>query len=392
MWPSGFDTLDTYLSGGLRSGELTLLGGPQGLGKTTFALQMLRHAAASGEAVIYFSYEHDASTVLERLIAIEAASLAGIEAVSLRRIRESLEASDGREGSLADRLRNTVGGSDAVAAVQAYADRLYIHRSSGTETSVYTVRQVVDQARTLTGQPPMVVVDYLQKVFVPGGSELEEERVTKIVEGLKDLALDHDVPRVGENRLHGGVRRLQPDARPLGVIPLERGLAADERHHRLAVLRAGAPRHHDVVAIADSVVDHGIPAHAEDEVLSLPEERRWDLDRLVVGKRLDGAAGGDGAEQRHLARVAGQRVRGGRRRDAAAAIPLARESALLLQPLQVLLNRSEGGQLELLANLTLGRRNPLFIPVAPDEIEDFLLAFGEVHRLPKFVRFLTLYY
>ena len=96
--PTGFESLDTYLSGGLRSGELTLLGGPQGLGKTTFALQILRHAAASGESVIYFSYEHDASTVLERLIAIEAASLAGIEAVSLRRIRESLEAADGREG------------------------------------------------------------------------------------------------------------------------------------------------------------------------------------------------------------------------------------------------------------------------------------------------------
>jgi replicative DNA helicase len=194
VWPTGFETLDTYLSGGLRSGELTLLGGPQGLGKTTFALQILRHAAASGEAVIYFSYEHDASTVLERLIAIEAASLAGIEAVSLRRIRESLEASDGREGNLAERLRNTVGGSDAVAAVQRYADHLLVHRSSGTETSVYTVRQVVDQARALTGKPPLVVVDYLQKVFVPGGSELEEERVTKIVEGLKDLALEVEVP------------------------------------------------------------------------------------------------------------------------------------------------------------------------------------------------------
>ena len=194
VWPTGFDTLDTYLSGGLRSGELTLLGGPQGLGKTTFALQILRYAAMSGEAVIYFSYEHDASTVLERLIAIEAAEQAGIEAVSLRRIRESLEASDGREGGLADRLRNTVGGAEAVAAVQSYADRLFVHRSSGTETSVYTVRQVVDEARALTGLPPLIVVDYLQKVFVPGGSEIEEERVTKIVEGLKDLALEVEVP------------------------------------------------------------------------------------------------------------------------------------------------------------------------------------------------------
>ena len=194
VWPTGFGSLDTYLSGGLRSGELILLGGPQGLGKTTFALQILRNAAVGGEAVVYFSYEHDASTVLERLIALEAAEQAGIEAVSLRRVRESLEASDGRHGGLADRLGNTVGGAEAVAAVQAYADRLLIHRSSGTETSVDTVREVVSRAEELTGRPPLIVVDYLQKVFVPGGSEIEEERVTKIVEGLKDLALEMEVP------------------------------------------------------------------------------------------------------------------------------------------------------------------------------------------------------
>lgn len=194
VWPTGFDTLDTYLSGGLRSGELALLGGPQGLGKTTFALQVIRHAATQGESVIYFSYEHDASTVLERLIAIEAAELAGIEAVSLRRIRESLEASDGRSGGLQERLANTVGGSDAVRAVETYADRLLIHRSSGTETSVGVIGEMVAASGVLTGRAPMVVVDYLQKVFVPGGSELEEERVTKIVEALKDLALETGIP------------------------------------------------------------------------------------------------------------------------------------------------------------------------------------------------------
>ncbi|MGH8969499.1 MAG: DnaB-like helicase C-terminal domain-containing protein [Actinomycetes bacterium] len=194
VWPTGFPTLDTYLSGGLRSGELTLLGGPQGLGKTTLALQMIRNATAAGESAVYLSYEHDAATVLERLVAIEAAEHMGIEAVSLRRIRESLEASDGREGSLEERLANTVGGSEAVRAVQGYADRLHVHRSNGSDTSVDTVRQIVDQVHASTGQVPLVVVDYLQKVHVPGGSEIEEERVTKIVEGLKDLALEIEVP------------------------------------------------------------------------------------------------------------------------------------------------------------------------------------------------------
>ncbi len=38
-----------------------------------------------------------------------------------------------------------------------------------------------------------MIVDYLQKVAVPGVYD-ERQRVTSVVEGLKDLALDHDVP------------------------------------------------------------------------------------------------------------------------------------------------------------------------------------------------------
>ena len=74
--PTGFHPLDTYLAGGLRAGELTLLGGPQGLGKTTMALQILRNVVVSGGTGLYFSFEHDPATVLERFVAIEAAARA----------------------------------------------------------------------------------------------------------------------------------------------------------------------------------------------------------------------------------------------------------------------------------------------------------------------------
>ena len=77
-WPTGFQPLDTYLTGGLRSGQLTLVGGPQGLGKTTMVLQMLRNVVARGDAGVYFSFEHDAPTLLERFIALEAAEIAGV--------------------------------------------------------------------------------------------------------------------------------------------------------------------------------------------------------------------------------------------------------------------------------------------------------------------------
>jgi replicative DNA helicase len=194
VWPTGFGALDTYLSGGLRAGELTLLGGPQGLGKTTLVLQVMRNVVAAGESALYFSFEHDPASVLERIIAIEAAGELGIEALSLRRVREAMEATDGRDGSLADRLSNAVGGAEAVRTVENYAERLLVHRSTGTTTSVETIRKVTQQVAEHTGKAPLVVVDYLQKVYVPSGSELEEERVTKIVEGLKDLALEMEVP------------------------------------------------------------------------------------------------------------------------------------------------------------------------------------------------------
>jgi replicative DNA helicase len=41
---------------------------------------------------------------------------------------------------------------------------------------------------------PLVVVDYLQKVRVPGDHASEDERVTVVVEGLKDLALETELP------------------------------------------------------------------------------------------------------------------------------------------------------------------------------------------------------
>jgi replicative DNA helicase len=39
-----------------------------------------------------------------------------------------------------------------------------------------------------------VVVDYIQKIAVPDGPDTEDERTTIVVEALKDLALDLDVP------------------------------------------------------------------------------------------------------------------------------------------------------------------------------------------------------
>jgi replicative DNA helicase len=194
VWSTGFKMLDTYLGGGLRSGELTLLGGPQGLGKTAFVLQVLRNTVSTGGAGIYFSYEHDAPTLLQRLIALEAAQGGSeLDALPLRVVREAMEAADAGGGTLAERLA-AVGGADAVRRVGEYGDRLLIHRSTGSTTDLEAIRKVALDAADRTGRTPLVVVDYLQKVALKEYTGSEMELVTIIVEGLKDLALELNLP------------------------------------------------------------------------------------------------------------------------------------------------------------------------------------------------------
>jgi replicative DNA helicase len=192
-WPTGFPPLDGFLAGGLRAGELTLLGGPQGLGKTAFALQVLRNTVSRGGAGVYFSYEHDAATVLQRLIGLEAALVSGVGAPSLRVIRDAMEATSGQPGTLAQRLA-AVGGADAVRRVADYGSRLLVHRSTGSTTDLDAIGAVALEVAQRTGIVPLVVVDYLQKVAAPNPGQTEFENVTYIVEGLKDLALEHGLP------------------------------------------------------------------------------------------------------------------------------------------------------------------------------------------------------
>lgn len=192
VWPTGFDVLDANLQGGFRSGDLVLLGGPQGMGKTTWVLQVARNIARQGRPVLYFCYEHDQTTMLIRLVALEAGLLGGPDAPNLNRIRHTFEASDGLGRSLKERLADTHGGAEALDIVREYSDRLTIHRSSGSTTTLEVIKQAIEDVHRKHGAAPFVCIDYLQKIPMKGVAE--EERITSVVEQLKDMTLDFDVP------------------------------------------------------------------------------------------------------------------------------------------------------------------------------------------------------
>lgn len=195
VWPTGFPALDECLSGGgLRAGDLVLLGGAQGLGKTTFALQLLRNVVAAGDTGLMFSFEHDEEALLERLVALEIGESDDPEAPDLNAVRDAFMNSTGATTAIADALSSHPAGAAGLDRVRAYADRFLLMRSGGGWMTLEAIREQVKKASS--GAPPVVVIDYLQKIPVTGSEASEEERVTTIAQGLKDLAMELQVPIV----------------------------------------------------------------------------------------------------------------------------------------------------------------------------------------------------
>jgi replicative DNA helicase len=188
--PTGFSPLDSYLHGGLRVGELFLLAGAQGVGKSTWALQLARHVAAGGHGrVLYVCYEHPEEFLLERLIAMESA-MAGVEApISTGDLRNLLAsgAGAGDEGRGIGDLLGKVGQAEPVLRRLAeYEERLFLVKAG----AMTTVEAIGSLARACPGSGPLVViVDYLQKVAVYPDPLGEEEQVRRSVEGLKVVAV-----------------------------------------------------------------------------------------------------------------------------------------------------------------------------------------------------------
>ncbi|NUO91636.1 MAG: AAA family ATPase [Dermatophilaceae bacterium] len=192
VWSSGFPALDDTLTGGFRAGELVLLGGPQGNGKTTIGMQFVRNAVAAGRTALFFSYEHEAQTLFERLVSMEAAERIPGEVATVHEVRRALESESGGL-TLEDVLAPLPGALPALFALADFGERLHIHESN-TSTTLAEIRRIVDEVAQQTGEAPLVLVDYLQKV--PIREARDDDAVTAAAEGLKELALQAGVPVV----------------------------------------------------------------------------------------------------------------------------------------------------------------------------------------------------
>jgi replicative DNA helicase len=189
--PTGFDPLDDVLNGGMRPGELLIMGGPYGVGKTIFGLQVARNVVHQNpdQAAVYVCYEHDRAHLMSRLLCLESVEQGARDAaLTLRQLGEMAISPDGK--GLIARLRSMPRYRSMLDTIDAYADRLTLVKASGDRSTLDHIRMWAEEVVAQGAGRVLVVVDYLQKIPVARDSlEPELEATTHLAQGLKELAM-----------------------------------------------------------------------------------------------------------------------------------------------------------------------------------------------------------
>jgi replicative DNA helicase len=160
--PSGFPSLDKLLGGGLRRGDLVVLGGDVGSGKSALALAIALRVAQDRRSALFYSGEMHVERVLERILAIEG--------------RTRID--DLRRGTLDETTRAGVG----AAAIRLRDELPIVERVPAG--GIAAIADEVSALRTIE----LVVIDGLDSLL-PGTRNTEEEEAAAI-RALKQLALD----------------------------------------------------------------------------------------------------------------------------------------------------------------------------------------------------------
>jgi replicative DNA helicase len=187
--PTGFADLDGILNG-LQPGQLIVIGARPAIGKSTFALDIARHAALRvGAPTAFFSLEMGAIELTSRLLAAEAR-------VRLDRIR-----SGGLTGDDWNALARVVSAAGDAP--------LFIDETPGnTVQSIRAKCRRIQQAHGLR----LVVVDYLQ-LMEGRRSESRQNDVAEMSRALKLMAKELGVPVIALSQLNRNPEQ-RADKRP----------------------------------------------------------------------------------------------------------------------------------------------------------------------------------
>ncbi|MFL5560017.1 MAG: DnaB-like helicase C-terminal domain-containing protein [Gemmatimonadaceae bacterium] len=182
---TGFTSVDKLLGGGVRRGDLVIIGGDVASGKSALALAMALRAAQAERTVAFLSGEMNISRIMERALAIEG--------------RVSVD--DIRTGKLDDVSRASLGAAAVKLRDRApQVDRLV---SGGVASLTDDLRRRLDLE--------LAICDSLQSVAI--GTRDRDEELAATVRDLKALAVESDIALIVTTRLTE-LQRDRADMRP----------------------------------------------------------------------------------------------------------------------------------------------------------------------------------
>lgn len=178
--PTGFDKLDTMLGGGFRSGQLVVVAGRTGGGKTSFALQVARQQAEARKSALIVSLEMPKAECIARVLSqmsgVPATSIVGkqFDLLQKQQIVESQSRLAGMSLAVDDCPKRTTAEIEAMAAD-------------------YKRRNGLD----------VIVVDYIQLIASENSSRhsTRAEQIGKITRDLKVMARTLDCCVIGLSQL-----------------------------------------------------------------------------------------------------------------------------------------------------------------------------------------------
>ena len=191
---TGFTQIDKKIRG-FKPGDLVIVAGRPGMGKTTWALNIATNNIFAHKNVLIFSLEMTNEQLIKKIVSSESG-------ISIDKMDGgNLTASDWR---LFEETKNKLSQSN-----------LYVY-----DKSPITIETLVNKTKSIQAvkQIDLIIVDYLQLLMTtskaPAGSDNRTASMTYISNLLKGLAKEIGCPVISLSQLNRGVES-RPDKRPL---------------------------------------------------------------------------------------------------------------------------------------------------------------------------------
>ena len=190
--PTGFTRFDN-MTGGLKDGELVLLGARPAMGKSAIALNIATHVAVELEKpVVVFSLEMTKKSLLHRIVCASAR-------VDSQRFRLGYTNAEEREklGRAVSKLSNAP---------------LFIDDTAGC--SPLDIVAKIRSLKAIHGTISIAIIDYLQLLRPPGKYENRVQEVTAISRMLKLIAKEEKLCVLALSQLNRASEQRRGDGRP----------------------------------------------------------------------------------------------------------------------------------------------------------------------------------